>query len=148
MKNYFSSKKQPFIYITLCFAFICWIFFFAQIITSFLLEPAQKVIPAFQTSSNTASPGSSMVTYPVSAFPAASPKKLPNENTIYTFLKQYDKEVELVACHNEKNYTDLYFYSPILQQNRKETGNRNFNLQVAVTKSAVYFGTPFLNYDF
>ena len=148
MKKIFSSKTRPVIYITLCFAFICWIFFFVQIIVSHLLTPAQKVIPAFQTISNTASTDSSMVTYPVSAFSATSQEKLPNENAIYTFLKQYDKKTRLVACHNEKNYTDLYFYSPILQQNKKETGNRNFNLQVAVTKSAVYFGTPFLNYDF
>lgn len=148
MKKLFSLKKQPVIYIMLCFAFICWIFFFAQIIVSLLMTPAPKVIPAFQTISNTASSDSSMITYPVSAFSTTSPEKLPNENTIYTFLKQYDRKIELVACHNEKNYTDLYFYSPILQQNKKETGNRNFNLQVAVTKSTVYFGTPFLNYDF
>lgn len=148
MKNIFRSKKLPVIYITLCFAFICWIFFFMQIITNHLILPTQKAIPAFQSVSNTAFQNPSMITYPVSAFSTTSSKKLPNRNKIYTFLKKYDNEIELVAYHNEKNYTDLYFYSPVLQQNKKETGNRNFNLQVAVTKSAVYFGTPFLNYDF
>lgn len=146
MKRIIFQKQQPIFYITLCIALICWLFLFGQILTSYVFTASSKAIPAFlsvtDTHENTSTP--SMYSCPVSALGSDTP----DSDTIYQFLKQYDRDIRLISCHKEKNYTDIYFYSPILQQNAVSDDNRNFNLQVAITDTKVYFGTPFLQYDF
>lgn len=148
METIFFKNKQPFIYITLCFALICWIFLFAQILSNHIIAPAKETIPAFQPITDTYYQDNSMLSCPISAFSDSSVNKLPDQTTIYHFLKQYDKKIRLISCQKEKNYTDLYFYSPALQQKNTTKTSQNFNLQVAITKSKIYFGTPFLQYDF
>lgn len=148
MENTLFKNKQPILYITLCFALICWIFLFMQIISDYIITPAQETIPAFQPVADTSYQNNSMVSYPVSAFSDSSSDKLPDQHTIYHFLKQYDKEIRLISYQAERNYSDLYFYSPALEKKNVSKNNRNFNLQVAITRSKVYFGTPFLQYDF
>lgn len=148
MKKIFYKKEQPFICIALCFALICWIFLFAQIISNYFLAPVQKAIPAFQSEAAISSATPSMITYSISDFSISQKGKFPDQNTIYTFLKRYDKNIKLVSYHKENNYTDLYFYSPLLQQNTANKSNGNYNIQAAITNTKVYFGTPFINFDF
>jgi len=109
---------------------ICWIFLFLQLICSHILSPAQKAIPAFQAIAN------------------SNFETPPDKNTVYTLLKKYDSDIRLVSCHEEKNYTDLYFYSPAIQKKEDRKNSKNFNLQAAITRSHVYFGSPFIQYDF
>lgn len=147
MKQLLQKKQSPIIYITLCLAMLCWLFLFAQIITEHIIFPPQQAIPAFQpVSSNTED--TSMLSCTVSAFSDIYQNTSPNEQSIYSFLKQYDSDIRLISCHQEKNYTDLYFYSPLLQDKFPINTSRQFNLQVAITDTSIYFGTPFLQYDF
>lgn len=116
--------------ITLCLAMICWLFLFMQLINSHIFSAPQKAIPAFQSIAN------SNLQVP------------PDKNSIYALLKEYDPDICLVSCQIEKNYTDLYFYSPVIQQRETKITNKNYNLQAAITKTHVYFGSPFIQYDF
>ena len=129
MKKIIQHHKSLF-YITLCLTLICWIFVFIQLITNYIPAASQKVIPAFQSIENT-------------EFPTP-----PDSGTVYTLLKKYDSGIHLVSCHKEKNYTDLYFYSPVIHHAETKKNTRNFNLQVAITRTHTYFGTPMIQYDF
>lgn len=130
MKKIFVKHHLYIFYITLCLTMICWIFLFMQLIYSHILSQSQKAIPAFQSVAN------------------SNFQTPPNKNTIYALLKEYDADIRLVSCHEENNYTDLYFYSPAVQKKENGKSTRNFNLQAAITKTHVYFGSPFIQYDF
>lgn len=115
---------------------ICWLFLFMQLISSHILSIPQKAIPAFQSIADSEFLSSSVCTSAAST----------SEN-VYAFLKEYDSDIRLVSCHEEKNYTDLYFYSPVIQK-RNQKNTRTYNLQVAITDTHIYFGSPFIQYDF
>lgn len=130
MKKEIHKYNSFILYITLCLTLICWIFLFMQLIRNHILSASQKAIPAFESAIN------------------IDFKTPPDKNTVYTLLKKYDSDIRLVSCHVEKNYTDLYFYSPAISKKETGTNTRNFNLQAVITKNRVYFGSPFIQYDF
>lgn len=146
MKKIYSKNKQAAFYLALGFALLCWMLLFYQFLSAYLI-PAKSTIPAFLPVADTKQENS-MISYPVSAFSDFSSGKTLDQNTLYRFLKQYDKDVEIISYHTEKNYTDIYFYSPVLQRKNTANSSKPFNLQAAITASKVYFGTPFLQYDF
>lgn len=130
MKKILQNHNSYIFIITLCLTMICWIFLFVQLISSHLLLPAQKAIPAFQSIAN------------------SNFQNTPDKNTVCSLLKTYDSDIRLVSCHKEKNYTDLYFYSPAIQKEKTGNSSRNFNVQAVITKKYIYFGSPFIQYDF
>lgn len=130
MKNLFYKRNSFLFYITLYLTLICWFFLFVQLISSHFLTSSHKAIPAFQS------------------IAATSFETPPDQNTIYKLLKEYDSDIRLISCHKEHNYTDLYFYSPAIHNEKLWKNTREFNLQVAITKTHVYFGNPIIQYDF
>ena len=99
-------------------------------------EETETVIPAFRPSSLIPTAGSQLSTNTVFSSP----------QEVLSYLQSYDKDIRLISSHQENNYLDLYFYSPLLQKSSENSSP--FNMQVAVTKNHTYFGTPFINYDF
>lgn len=146
MKKLYSKNKQPTFYLALGFALLCWMLLFYQLFSVYLI-PAKSTIPAFLPVADTTNEYN-IISYPVSAFSKFSNEKTVNQNTVYRFLKLYDKNIHLVSYHTEKNYTDIYFYSPLLHSKEEIHSSRPFNLHAAITTSKVYFGTPFIQYDF
>lgn len=140
-------------------ACLCWFFALTQFISR-MASPI-KSIPAFLSLQADISEDSSIQKEETeAAIPAFRPSSLMpakasqlSTNTVFSspeevlsYLQGYDKDIRLISSHQENNYLDLYFYSPILQ---KSSGiNSPFNMQVAITKNHTYFGTPFINYDF
>ena len=140
---------------------LCWLFVLTQLISS-LASPI-KSIPAFLSLqvNTTEEPTDSQkedetetvipAFRPASLIPTATSQL--STNTVFSspeevlsYLQSYDKDIHLISSHQENNYLDLYFYSPLLQKSSEN--NSPFNIQVAVTKNHTYFGTPFINYDF
>lgn len=161
-------RRHPFshsilFYITICLALICWIFVLTQFISSSTIT-SQDAIPAYKTQSDifsknnpqstkkslSGSNGSSAISFSISDF---FQKTLPNtansyQQQLFTYLKERDNTIQCISWHEEKNYTDYYFYSPVLAARMKTRPCQNFNLQVAITKNTIYFGTPFIQTSF
>lgn len=142
-------------------ACLCWLFALTQLISS-LASPI-KSIPAFlslQANAAGDSTSSQKEDEIETVIPAFRPSSLipttasqlstdmvfSSPEEVLSYLQGYDKDIRLVSSHQESNYLDLYFYSPLLQ--KSSNNNSFFNMQVAVTKNRTYFGTPFINYDF
>lgn len=102
----------------------------------FMQEGAETIIPAFRPSNYTPTTATQLSTNIVFSSP----------EEVLSYLQSYDKDIRLISSHQENNYLDLYFYSPLLQKSSEKSSS--FNLQAAVTKNHTYFGTPFINYDF
>ena len=86
MKKILQNHNSYIFIITLCLTMICWIFLFVQLISSHLLSPAQKAIPAFQSIAN------------------SNFQNTPDKNTVCSLLKTYDSDIRLVSCHHQKIY--------------------------------------------
>ena len=71
-------------------------------------------------------------------------------NNTFDILKQYDKNLSLISSYTADNYTDYYFYSPKLCNEKNITPVSNgFNIHLAITQSGkVYLGLPYIDYDF
>ena len=71
-------------------------------------------------------------------------------NNTFDILKQYDKNLSLISSYTAGNYTDYYFYSPKLCNEKNITPVSNgFNIHLDITKyGKVYLGLPYIDYDF
>lgn len=166
MKRRLFTSNRPLFFITLCLTFIFWLFLLMHIVSTQFFAPSQKAIPAFLNTGNNQSSylnaaytlnkssseltllNTTTVRLPVSYFCDNNTNKLSDTQLILTFLKKQDNQIRLISCHEEKNYTDLYFFSPKISHSISSPLTGNFNLQVAVTQKYVYFGLPLIQYDF
>ncbi len=126
---HFINKKQTAILLLTCLTLLCWIFAIYQILFDSFFSSPYKAIPAYQTGQET-------------DFLSSSPKQVSD------YLKQYDKNISLISCHIEKNYADLYYYSPALASRFPQNAGMQFNLQAVITKKKIYFGNPVIRTDF
>lgn len=159
MKKQIFFRKRPIFFLTLCLAFLFWLFFLTQVITAQFAAPAQKAIPAFLNTDNAC---------PADLKSLSKKAEILNENTarislsdvsdgqdnnrlkehLLLLLQQYDGQIRLISAHKEKNYADYYFYSPKISQNNPTASTKGFNLHAAITHNYVYFGIPLIQYDF
>lgn len=142
MKTILSKKFSIYQTIAIALTIICWLFAFFHQVNSHYSLGSREAIPAFETNTT--------ISYPTARILSSSflSHSLSSENSIYAYLRQYDSAIEMISCHHEKNYTDLYFYSPKIQKKTPQKKQRNFNLQVAITHNKVYFGSPFIKDTF
>lgn len=166
MKKRLFTNNRPLFFITLCLTFIFWLFLLMHIVSTQFFTPSQKAIPAFLNTSNNQSYylntaytldksnseltllNETTVRLPVSYFCDKNTNQLSDKQMMLTFLKKHDKQIRLISCHEEKNYTDLYFFSPKISHSISSPLTGNFNLQIAVTQKYVYLGLPLIQYDF
>jgi hypothetical protein len=135
MGKNFLTGRRPLLLLTLCLTLLFWLCLLVQIATTTLLASSQKAIPAFVRLSV------SSISNDISDCPA-------DKDALLAYLQNYDKQIQLISCHTEKNYTDCYFFSPKIKQNGQDAILGSFNLQAAITQKYVYFGIPLISYDF
>ncbi|MCD7825548.1 MAG: hypothetical protein LUH14_06280 [Clostridiaceae bacterium] len=129
MQRLFTKRNTIAMFAIFFLTLICWIFALGQLINHYFSD-SSRAIPAFLNEQT------------ISCSVVSTPEEITD------YLKQYDNSISLISCHEEKNYTDMYFYSPVLAKRFPENSCREFNLQVALTKDKVYFGNPIIQYDF
>ncbi len=159
IKQLFTGRRPIFL-LTLCLTLLFWLFLLAHTVITQFTPLTQKTIPAFlntesiQTStleslsSEAEILNKTTARIPLSTLPGCQPKNLPGADSLLSLLNQYDRKLQLVSCHREKNYADFYFYSPKIRQYCQPASFGNFNLQTAVTDKYVYLGIPLIQYDF
>lgn len=106
--------------------------------------PSEESIPAFKTNQTI-------------EYRTNEQNNVTRENVsdyVGTLCASLDADCRKISSHTEKNYTDFYYYSPILAEKYKIDSVTGSNLQIAFTwdkngnLSHIYMGFPNIDYDF